>query len=255
MEQITNVKYLPDGRFRPFAGFSLLFDNPGVPERVPLGDHIWLTDRQTDVPPLPPFYDQLRACLQALPLEELEKRYLFLDLPAHSYHVTVWDGLNLENRIKVFWSYQSDLASFLLDLPDSLRATSRFTALPESSPLAGPCDIAFQFDRLAVFGNSVLVAVLKPADGCEGVYKQIEQRRIQLYEQFERQFGLHDWRCTYSPHVSLGYLGNEKYGAAASSQVDRWTREFVQGMKGVSIHFDSISLYGLLDMATFFRRA
>jgi hypothetical protein len=255
MEQITNVKYLPDGRFRPYPGFSLLFDNPGVHDRAPLGDHVWLTDRQTDVAPLPLFYTQLRASLEALSLEELEEEYLFLELPAYSYHVTVWDGLNVANRKKVHRSCQPDLADFLLDLPDSLRATSQFTALPESSPLTGPCEVTFQFDRLTVFGNSVLVALLKPADGCERACQQIEQRRIQLYEQFQREFGLSEWRRAYSPHVSLGYLGNEQRGAAASSQVSRWMETFAQAMEDGSIHLSSISLYGFLDMTTFFRRA
>lgn len=255
MDRITNPKFLPDGRFRPYPGFSLLFDNPGIDTRAPLGDHIWLTDRQTDVSPCPPFYARLRASLEALPLEQRRQEHLFLDLPLYSYHVTVWDGLNVENRTKVFWSCQPDLASFLLDLPDSLRTTPRFTALPESSPLVGVCDITFQFDRLTVFGNSVLVALLKPTAEYEPAYKQIEQRRIQLYEQFQRELGLYEWRRGYSPHISLGYLGNEQRGAAASSQVDRWTKAFAQALEGASIHLSSISLYGFLDMATFFRRA
>lgn len=260
MEKITNTKLLPDGRFRPFPGFSLLFDNPGTESYTPLGNHVWLTDRQEDASSCPSFYAKLRACLGKTVLEKLNAGCRFFDLPIHSYHVTVWDGLNVANRKKVYWSCQPDLADFLLDLPGTLRATSKFTALPESSPLAGACDIAFRFAKLSVFGdNDVLVARLKPADDeSQKAFDEIQEHRSKLYERFEAQFGAllssSKRRDTYSPHVSLGYLGNNELGAAARSQLGRWTVEFAEALENETIRFRSISLYGFLDMVTFFKR-
>ena len=256
MERITNSKFLPDGRFRPYPGFSLLFDNPGIDTRAPLGDHVWLTDRPADALPCPSFYAKLRAGLEALPLGELAKEYLFLDLPLYSYHVTVWDGLNVRNRGNVRKCYRHDLADFLLDLPHSLRPGSKFTALVESSPLVARWDIRFRFDRLCIWGNNVLVARLKPADDKSGqVYATIMEHRRALYGKFESEFGFTHWRDTHDPHVSLGYFGNESSAESVQSQVQRWTEAFRDKVSGEVIQFNSISLYGFLDMATFFRQA
>jgi hypothetical protein len=251
--KITNSKLLPDGRFRHFPGFSLLFDNPGIDAHAPLGDYVWLTDDQKDAPPCPSFYGKLNTCLDNTLLMEPNSGHSFFDLPVHSYHVTVWDGLNVANRKKVYWAFQPDLADFLLDLPAALRVTSRFTARPESSPLVGPCDIAFQFDQLTIFGKSVLVALLKPADGYERAKEQIDQHRVQLYEEFQRETGLYGWRRKYGAHVSLGYFGDKKSARKAEDHKEDWTGKFAEEMDNEPIRFTSISLYGFVDMETFFK--
>jgi hypothetical protein len=252
--KITNSKLLPTGRFKPFPGFSLLFDNPGKQNLSPMGDHFWRVDCKVHTDPYLGLYSKLRTSVEKIVLPALYPRLSFVELPACSYHVTVWDGLNEGNKEKVSERYQPDLANFLMGLPGTLRPSSKFTAPLESSPLVGDWPITFQFERLSVFGNSVLVARLKPVGKkSQHTYNEIKKLRRKLYKEFESEFGLDDWRSSYDPHISLGYFGNEQSCEAALSEKDHWTEKFIKEIGSESIHFNSISLYGFLDMKTYFK--
>ena len=254
MDGITNPKLLPTGGFGCYRGFSLLFDNPGEDNLSPMAGQFRWIDCQVHADPGLALYAKLITSVEKIVLPALGPGISFSALPAYSYHVTVWDGLNEGNRKRVSQRHRPGLADFLLDLPVSLQP-GKFTALPESSPLVGPWSVAFQFDRLSVWGDSVLVARLKPADdGSLEACSAIAKHRRQLYEKIESEFGLGGWRSGYDPHVSLGYFGNEPSARAAASQEDRWTEEFKREIGSELIRFDSISLYGFLNMEIYFKR-
>ena len=256
MNKITNPTLLPNGRFKCYPGFSLLFDNPGEHNLSPMTGRFERIDCQVHTDPGLVLYAKLRSSVEKIVLSALGPGISFFDLPAYSYHVTVWDGLNEGNKKKVFESHQSDLADFLLGLPLTLQPGSKFTALPESSPLVGHWSMRFQFDRLSVWGSSVLGACLKPVDGESlEVHNDIEEHRRQLYEKIDSEFGLGDWRSGYNPHISLGYFGNEASARAVASQKDCWTEQFKHEIGTELIRFDSVSMYGFLDMKTYFKRA
>jgi len=254
MDEITNPKLLPTGRFGCYRGFSLLFDNPGEHSLSPMTGQFWRIDCQVHADPGLALYAKLATSVEKIVLPALGPGISFSALPAYSYHVTVWDGLNEGNRKKLSERYRLDLADFLLDLPVSLQP-GKFTALPESSPLVGPWSVAFQFDRLSVWGDSVLVARLKPVDGRSlEARNDIAEHRIQLYEKIESEFGLGGWRSGYAPHISLGYFWNEPGASAAAPQEDRWTEEFKHEIGSELIRFESVSLYGFLNMEIYFKR-
>jgi hypothetical protein len=109
MTQIANPKL----GFARFPGFSLLFDNPGADNLVPMGKHVQqLACRVATTPEL-----ALYRSLHALGLEQLFANYYLFPLPTPSYHVTVFDGLNqahLDNSARrLASSYQPALDEFL----------------------------------------------------------------------------------------------------------------------------------------------
>jgi hypothetical protein len=248
LTDITNTKI----GFRRFPGFSLLFDNPGVQHLSPLGSRLLQIACQVDVDPHLELYARLRASLETLDLHNVKDG--FFALPAASYHVTVWDGLNADNCNKVFAPHRSILADFLLNLPHSLLDNYGFIRLPESSPLVSARrDITFKFKSLTVW-KTVLVALLEPADeNSRETLEELKEMRIQLYSTCENTFGLCEWRSSYDPHISLGYFGNEQGGAAAQSHLEGWTKAFASHIGSTTIRFNNISLYGFLDMATYFK--
>lgn len=251
--EITNPKI----GFKHFPGFSLLFDNPGENSFFPLGSggHFLKVNCPVGNDPSLKLYAGLQAGLEEIDRQEnLRTKYLFFDLPSYSYHVTVWDGLNEENKGKVFSNYQLAIEDFLLGLPHSLLQSYPFTTIPKSSSLCQTSrEITFQFDRLSVFGESALVAQLKPSEeNSVNAHKEIATERVELYEQFKKELGLGDW-TSFQPHVSLGYFGNKQTGKEFKSRQDHWTGRLKKKLVSLTITFQSISLYGFADMETFFK--
>lgn len=111
------------------------------------------------------FYRSLRDSLARLDLDLLTNTYLFCPLPPPSYHVTVWDGGNDGNVGLVPPDHREDLSLLLSGLPASLSRPNASMALAARSPLvADGGGITFRYDRLFLWSNSVLVALLAPAD-------------------------------------------------------------------------------------------
>src|SRR5262245_8924177 len=84
-----------DTRWAPYPGFSVLFDNPSGFVRD--GEHIIRVDRSTDSSAGLDLYSQLNSSLPSAMRDLLLRTYLLFFLPASSYHVTVWDGVNVGN--------------------------------------------------------------------------------------------------------------------------------------------------------------
>lgn len=256
MITITNSKVSGfEPQWAPFRGFSLLFDNPD--KSVSSMERDWLkVDCPSDGNEYPQLYRGFVEFLNEIGRHSLTNTYLFCHLPSSSYHVTAWDGLNDGNVQGVLASYRLKLGNFLKNLPGSLLADKEFTNEIYDSPLITSTNwsITFKFNKLAKWGNQVLVARLMPADqDSEREFKRIVDDRKALCVRFRERFKV-KMRSSYSPHVTLGYFANEEHAELATPQIDRWTK-LAKGKVGhQTITFSSISLYGFTDMVTFFKR-
>ncbi len=256
MITITNPKvagFVP--RWAPFRGFSLLFDNPGS-SLTRSGDRLELNVDVLADPELA-FYRRLRDSLESLDLDLLIRTYLFCPLPPSSYHVTVWDGGNDGNLAQVFGSQRAKLEALLAGLPGSLSQPNELVEMAASSPLVREqrWKIGFQFDRLVNWGNSVIVARLRPADAMstETLSELVEERR-RLTSRFRDLFGIGPSE-TYSPHVSLGYFANREAAQFSVPCLEGWNGLFEERMQGITLLLSRVGVYGFTDMASFFRVA
>jgi hypothetical protein len=258
MITITNRKVAAfEPRWAPFRGFSLLFDNPGDSVSPMQGDLLKVDclldgNGSEDLH----LYEGFVRFLDEIGRPGLTNAYLFCPLPSYSYHVTVWDGLNDGNVQDVSPGYRPKLESFLRNLPDSLLTEDEFTSAVRRSPLFTGSDwsVTFKFDKLAKWANQVLVARLAPVGReTENELSRIVNEREALSARFREQFEV-GMRSGYTPHVTLGYFANEEYAELATPDVDRWT-ELARDIVGhCTITFDSIDLYGFVDMVTYFKR-
>lgn len=250
---ITNPKI----GFARYPGFSLLFDNPGENnfQNVWQGGKLLKLNTDIDTGSNSQLYRRLRDGLAEIGLLTNDNPYRFFVLPTPTYHLTVWDGLNEGNKGSVVPAYQKKINEFLEGLPLSLLFDNPFCAGIETSLLVSRSwNIQFEFKKLSVWGNVSLVAELKPSDP-ESVtqFLEIEARRKELYQKFEKEFGLTRWRRTYLPHITLGYFGNAESAEKAWLQLQEWNEDVFKLANGVSIEFSRISLYGFTDMVNFFR--
>jgi len=256
MMTITNQKvagWMPI--WAKFHGFSLLFDNPGTsfsPLKVrPVFQQIACKRSE----PALDFYHSLSDALQAS--EQIVSTYLLCLLPPSSYHVTVCDGLNDGNTSDVAPQCRLNADDFIRTLPESLDTLSDFTCDPQGTPLHIDMNapLTFAFAGLRKWGNSSLVATLQPANThAQKELEHIVHARAGLLRAYQERFALCTANMDYLPHVSLGYFANQEHAELATPQIDRWEEHFRQQTAGKTITFSSISLYGFIDMATFFRR-
>jgi len=239
----------------PFPGFSLLFDNPGQ-SPSPLPEGLQKLDCPVKTNPCLKLYQALSEAMDQLGREILFKDYSLCAMPENTYHVTVWDGLNAGNAETVSPNHSAELQPFLKGLPAALLQDSTFISPAEESPLTRKMarSITFKFRDLAKWGNTSLVAILMPVDGdSEQALEWIKRERVRLSNDYHNRFGIKRNRDFY-PHVTLGYFANRDYTELATPEVVHWN-EVVHGMAdGLTITFDSISLYGFTDMVTFFRK-
>lgn len=252
---VTNPKiagFIPE--WSEFRGFSILFDNPGD-RLLPLDDQDNLNMLSCDLKSEKlKLYKSLNQTFSQFP--EMSGTYLFCPLPFHSYHVTLWDGINDANVQNILPEYRSEAGDLLQELPGSLLKKSEFLEI-ENRPLSISMEgsVEFEFDKLAKWGNSVLVARLKPSDSrSEKILKKIEVKRQGLINVYRERTGLQTCSLSYSPHVSLGYFANKEKAELASPMIEKWNDQFESSTEGLTITFSSNSLYGFNNMTTFFRR-
>lgn len=253
MNKITNPKI----GFKRFCGFSLLFDNPSEKSFSTIsskGDLYKINPKISNASNLN-FYITLKAVMEEINLQIIKQDYSLFKLPLYSFHVTVWDGLNDANKKMISQSYQPQLEDFLFNLPHSMTQNYLFTAIALSSSLVkSSWDVKFKFSKLSVFGSSVLVALLEPADDCSRrEFEKIKNLRRKLYEKYSKEFGLTNWIDNFNPHVSLAYFGNEELGELINSKKNQLTNIIANKIQGSILEFNSISLYGFIDMETFFK--
>jgi hypothetical protein len=249
---ITNEKVAGlTPRWARFRGFSLLFDPPGGC-LTPSGPCLHLTC-DTEADPALGFYKALRDSLARLNPDTLTSAYLFCPLPPPSYHVTVWDGANDGNATFVVSDKRPALERFLAGLPDALAQPQEMTSPALASPLVHrEWDIEFRFSHLSIRG--ALVARLSPTEASEEAFAAFIKERHRLNDLFYETFGVRASE-NYTPHVSLGYFANREGAQLASPCLREWDALFAERMQGMTLSFQQASLYGFMDMATFFKAA
>ena len=241
-------------RWASFKGFSLLFDSPGQ-STSPFAGGLVKLDCQVHAATEQDFYGRLVTSLEKIGLDMLINTYLFCPLEPYSYHTTAWDGLNDGNAAGVMEEQKRPLRHYLDQFPHSFTTDTLFTEGIAQSPLVTETwEIQFQLDYLAKWDNVGLAAALKSADPASTTrYEQLEQARYKLYDLFETRFGL-SMRSEFTAHVSLGYFANKELAETASPCVARWQDIIQRELDGVTITYQTISLYGFTDMITFFKR-
>lgn len=239
-------------RWAPFTGFSVLFDNPGDSLTVD-GEVSKITCAPAEGGPLD-LYFGLEKALVELDRDLLIRAYLFCPLPSSLYHVTVWDGINVDNISAVNPVVRSTWSAFLDALPRSLDAPPTSMQVITGSALSGWCgSISFQFEKLTIWGNQVLVARLRPKGNVsEASLEDLSVRRRELSESAERDFGVH-FLQSYSPHISLGYFANQEHGQLAHARLEHWTERFQVTLQAAVITYESLDVYGFTDMASFWK--
>ncbi len=242
-------------RWASFRGFSILFDNPSS-SLAHVGNRMEMRC-EVDTDPELGFYQSLRASLSDLDIDLLTNTYLFCPLPPTSYHVTLWDGVNDGNVQAAPQEQRHKLAAFLDGLPDTIEQPNQVTEMPAASPLVSKpdWDIRFRFDRLIKWKNSVLVALLAPADpDAEDVFAQLANERAALSTRFRQTFAISPSE-QYRPHVSLGYFANQEAAQLATPCMDAWNRDFAAQMQGQHLLFRRADIYGFKDLGLFFKAA
>ena len=253
---ITNPKVAsPEPRWADFRGFSLLFDNPGN-GLSPFGDGLGKMVAPIETAPRLVFYKMLANAVSEIFGKAERQRYGFCPLPASTFHVTVWDGLNAGNLHKVKTNEKERVKRFLSDLPHSLRTESPVTRWAEQSPLVSRSDwsITFRYKSLFNWDNQALVVQLLPVDNRseERLSTLIEHRTV-LSRHYQQHFGVPEPN-PYTPHVTLGYFVNQSLANLTLPLMEKWRTILSELIGDLTITFPTINLYGFTDMVSFYRK-
>ena len=232
-----------------FRGFTFLFDHPTHAYNADRGlIHLKTNSRLT-------FYHQLHQTLTGLDLLSLQEHFTFQPLPFYSYHVTFCDGLNPENLSNLNDPLQEEMANFLQGLPQSLCQNQRMSSLSRMAARLQPAngEIDFKFQRLENWSNVSLVAKLSPADKHDQKeYQAMLAIRQRLRTLLRTEFKLNPSH-PYQPHITLGYFRYPDSARAIKHRLERITTRFQARMEDQILSLKKFSLYGFLDMATFFK--
>jgi hypothetical protein len=240
-------------RWASFRGFSVLFDNPGVP--ISHADGLFRIMCSPEAAGELDLYFKLAKTIDEIGRDSLFATYLFCPLPSSSYHVTVWDGINVDNESKLLASLHVEWSHFLRGLPNTLQDPPKtMSIVGESSLLNGAFgDISFRFDKLTIWGKQVLVARLAPAgEPSAQRFSEVSEARALLGRRAKSDLGI-DTTETYSPHVTLGYFANLDHGELAQSQMSEWTAHFRKNLEDSVLTLSSMAVYGFTDMTNFYR--
>lgn len=255
MITITNNKV---AGFQPtwasFRGFSFLFDNPG--DSLALTEEVEKIDCKSDSDVRLLFYQRLQEALSRIGGDLLTNAYLFCPLPPSSYHVTVCDGINMDNLAAVLTEHHHEIAAFINGLPSTLVRIPESMKFLTDSNLATKSigKITFKFRKLTIWGNKVMVARLEAAnEEAARCLTDLVTARSELCQDMYKFLSV-KVSHHYSPHVSLGYFANIEHGELATARLEVWTEVFTKTLAEADISYDSISFYGFTDMASFFRK-
>jgi hypothetical protein len=250
MLAITNAKvagFIP--RWAQFHGFSIILDQPdSCYLRLPKGlselDCSLSSDQGIDL------YRGLDRMISQLGEDDLGRRYLFCRLPFASYHVTLLDGINDNNVACVADDIRAGVKDWLrqspfFHLPEPLKMVELHKRLIEP--------LTYTFDRLEIFDDQALVALLRPKVGSEDAHSKLTKFRGDLADAIA-QTGILT-TVSYAPHVSVGYFMNQQYGALARAMLPTWTSQARHEIEELSLTFSSVGLHMFTDMSHFFRKS
>lgn len=229
--------------FAPFAGWCVLFDNPGASIRqVSWGGQLLDTDPNAN-----PLY---AACWRTL---ERNKTIDLCPLPISSAHVTFDDCVHAGNLHQISGQQHQ---RWLAGLPETTLG-----ALPEEvewmqSELASlrSFRLRMKFDRVDIHEKwASLVCRLKAADAAsETVIEALRECRAKLDQHLATTLGkpLNDsWR----PHASIAYFVSQEAASSAKENLARLNDAFVEATEGLTIEFSNLAIYAFEDMTTFWR--
>lgn len=239
-------------RWATYRGVTILFDNVGLRRDGP-----WLRlDCALDAIPEYTLYRGLRAAMCALDPDLLLRRYLFCALPPATYHVTLWDGPNDGNVEHALPQVRQRIDDLLLDIPGALSHGNLISGTIAGSPLIRRrgWQVGFTVNRLVIVQQSALVALLTPTLATREAFAMLVELRSAWNASFRHRFGIAAYE-PYAPHVTLGYFADPALAAEAEAELPAWEELVLRHTAGASITFNSASLYGMLDMVTFFRTA
>ena len=231
MIPITNPKLAGlEPRWAPFRGFSLVFDPP-----------------EDDA-----FLGALRAGLAELENDALIARFYLRLLPAASFHVTAWDGVNEAKLAEVAPEFRAAWERFLQAGAAKPFPEDLFRDVQASELLTCPdWDLRLRCARIENWSNVSLVAHLEPVDDAVGA--SLERRRAArdaLSEAFGRRFGVRP-HPDYEPHVTLGYFANGDLAARSATAVARWDAALRSATAGHVLTLRRLHLSVFADMTSF----
>jgi hypothetical protein len=144
----------------------------------------------------------------------------------------------------------------LIDIPGALSHGNLISGTIAGSPLIRRkgWTVSFTVQKLVIVHQSALVALLTPTPDTTDSFMTLIQLRSTWNAMFRNRFGIAAYE-PYMPHITLGYFANAALAEAAQNEMLRWEAVALQHTAGTSITFKSASLYGMLDMITFFRTA
>lgn len=242
-------------RWASFSGFSLLLDNPNPGNSLTQTGNLLKINCSLDSSKGLDFYTKIDEALKKLDRNVLTNSYLFCPLLPRSYHVTLWDGINSDNKSLIKSDYNEEMIKFFGGLPESLGTPLEFIQLIRKSKLASKSlgKITFKFSRLAILGSEVLVARIEPdGDDSDRRLKRAVKYRAELRDEFEKELGIKT--CgKLSPHVSLGYFANREHAELAQSRLPKWNDIFRRKIAKTTITFGSLDLYAFTDMVSFYK--
>ena len=262
MNDLTNSKIeslVP--KWSSFFGMSLLFDNPGnslSPFFKTKEQEIFRINCPSEIP----FYRGINQCLEQLSSNLPINDYLFCRLPYYSYHCTVNDLSHKDNLQDFKPTSRAAFSNVFDNYPASLDQVLEFNPFFQESEIITKKDWAVrcQFSHRRIWGDSVIVARLKPAnEKSEIKFEKLKKLRKGINDSFQELHGYsQDIKDEYSIHLSIAYFGNEQYGRKFKPLLEKFNNHFLKRMKDdegqpLEIEFNSISLYGFTDMATFFK--
>lgn len=249
-------KVVPVPYWRPYLGFSYLFDNPG--NSLHTENNLSTIKCQIQSDPFLELYRTLAKFVENIGGDELINRFLFFPLPPHTYHVTVWDGVNVENLDTLSKEARIRFIKFLDGLPESLQS-ERPSIIPSSEfdkDAGRSWAVRFKCKDLRFGGETVLMAILEPADdSSREILNLIRKERERLDQYYATEYGKTE-NALYLPHVALGYFSNSPIANELWRTMSiTWNSDFIHEVEGKIIQFESISLYAFSDMLTYFKRA
>jgi hypothetical protein len=254
MLSITNRKISAfDVRWSSFSGFTILFNNPEDDSFLEDHSNRFYLNNDIENNSKLNFYKILDECIQYLNKDSLTNKYLFGILPSNTYHVTLWSGLNIRFVNQINPEYEPIVQKWLSNTYSN-EIPKDIIELPSMSSLClnRHWNIDFQFDRLDIWNNSVLVVRLRPHINSKLVFDQLCEDRLKLNKEYHNRFNVLTDSDVYKPHISLGYFANEEGALKASKSLDEWNMLFTNALQDKIISFNNANIYGFNDMIHFF---
>lgn len=232
-------------------GWSLLFDTPGMV--APSAQLVNFDDGNPSIN----FFRNLSRAFDERESLSMTNAFLFCPLPAHSFHVTVLDGVNDHVVHSISNDFRPAFLTYLANVRNELTLPEPFGEMFESSSLLRQTDwnIRFSLGETVIWEHSHALAVkLEPADEVSRTQLSIlESEREHLYGKLNALLKA-DWFRPFSPHVTLGYFANPESALWARSCLPTWADKIEKAVGNETIAFHSISLYGFDRMSCFFKK-